>query len=76
LIKKWEANNISIEKEIDQITYHMNETIKDEIVAPLTTVVKPPLMEEKSLLNQEELNDVTHDDHSMHYINSKDENLI
>ena len=40
--------------------------------------VQPPLMEEKSLLNQEALDSMTHADknHFVHHINTEDENVL
>ena len=45
---------------------------------PLPTNVQPPLMEEKSLLNQEALDSMTHADknHFVHHINTEDENVL
>ena len=48
------------------------------ISEPLPTNVQPPLMEEKSLLNQEALDFMTHADknHFVHHINTEDENVL
>ena len=48
------------------------------ISKPLPTNVQPPLMEEKSLLNQKELDSITHADknHFVHHINTKDDNVL
>ena len=48
------------------------------ISEPLPTNVQPPLMEEKSLLNQEALDSMTHADknHFVHHINTEDENVL
>jgi len=45
---------------------------------PLPTNVQPPLMEEKSLLNQEALDSMTPADksHFVHHINTEDENVL
>jgi len=48
------------------------------ISEPLPTNVQPPLMEEKSLLNQEALDSMTHADknHFVNHINTEDENVL
>ena len=48
------------------------------ISEPLPTNIQPPLMEEKSLLNQETLDFMTHahKNHFVHHINTEDENVL
>jgi len=48
------------------------------IFEPLPTNVQPPLMEEKSLLNQEALDSMTHANKNnfVHHINTEDENVL
>jgi len=43
--QEWEANNIAIQKEIDQITYHINEIVELEIAKVETTVVETETVE-------------------------------
>ena len=55
---------------------HEAELAEAKIVTPLTATVQPLLMEEKSLLYHEGLKVMTCEDHVVHHINTKDENVL
>ena len=55
---------------------HEAELVEPKSATPLNVTVQPLLMEEKSLLNHEGLKVVICEDHLVHHINTKDENVL
>jgi len=75
LEKKW---SISIVSKVNLGDLQKAELVELEIATSLTATIQPLLMEEKSLLNQEALDFMTHADknHFVHHINTEDENVL
>jgi len=75
LEKKWDISTIFKANPND---LHKAELGEPKIATPLTAIVQPPLMEEKSLFNQEALDFMTHADknHFVHHINTEDKNVL
>ena len=73
LEKKW---GISTVFKANPNDLHEVELAEPKIATPLTAIIQPLLMEEKSLINHEGLKVLTCEDQLVHHINTEDENVL